>query len=252
MEEKQTYNCRVYEYPKGMHVTFYKQTVSKGIEQKEELQKSTSTDCERTPEQEKHSNSVSASQSKNRIYNIARSNEWEWFITITFDRHKVNADNYKEVTSKLRTFLEHLQERKCPDLKYLIVPELHADGEHFHFHGLLANCGKMKFEFSGIYDNGKPIYNMKDWKFGFTTATRVEDSQRASSYICKYITKECSAHLKGKHRYYCSRNCNRSEAEYYMMDEAEFLKIYGDRITYVKTQEVTPAGQIITYYELKE
>lgn len=252
MENIQSYNCRVYDYPKGMHVTFYRQGITKGQPQKEGLTKESSADHVRTLEQERHCNAVSASQSKNRIYNIARSNEWEWFITITFDRQKVRADNYNEVTAKLRTFIEHLQERKCPDLKYLIVPEMHADGQHFHFHGLLANCGEMRFAFSGKYDKGKPIFNMPDWSLGFTTATRVSDSQKASSYICKYITKECAAHLKEKHRYYCSRNCNRTEAEYHQVDEEDFQKLYGDRITYVKTQEIPQAGQIITYYEVKE
>lgn len=30
-------------------------------------------------------------------------------------------------------------------LKYLIIPELHADKVHYHFHGLLADCGGMVF-----------------------------------------------------------------------------------------------------------
>ena len=251
MEDIQTYNCRVFDYPTGTHVTFYRQSINKGYKVNEELNK-TQKETERTPEQERHSANVSAGQSKNRIYNIARSNAWEWFITITFDRQKVTADNYNEVTAKLRTFIEHLQERKCPDLKYLIVPELHADGKHFHFHGLLADCGNMRFAFSGKFTNGNPIFNMPDWSLGFTTATRIQDSQKASSYISKYITKDCAAHLKEKHRYYCSRNCNRTEPEFYTLDEEEFQKLYSDRITYVKSQELPQAGQVITYYELKE
>lgn len=253
-ESLKAYNCRIYDYPEGTHITFYKQAINKGKKKNSNLRK-TYVNHERTKEEENFCRSVSASQSKNRIYNIARSNIWDWFITITFDREKVDSSNYDIAINKLHDFLHDVRKRKCPAMKYLIVPELHADGKHFHFHGLLAYVDEMHFSFSGHYTRGRnsqPIFNILDWGFGFTTATRIQDSGRASSYITKYITKDCVAHLKEKNRYICSRNVNRAKSEYMIQDEEDFLKLYGDRITYSKSIEIKQANQIISYYELKD
>lgn len=207
----------------------------------------------RTEEEEKHSLKVSYNRTKNTIYNLARSNNWEWFITITFDRTKTDASDYEEVTAKLQKFLQNLRERKCPDLIYLIVPELHKDGRNYHFHGLLANCGNMKFAYSGKSDRkGNMIFNMPDWSFGFTTATRVGDTAKVSHYITKYITKESTRFLKNKKRYYASRNINKVEPEYFTMDEETFLQIYGDRILHCKTVNMEDAQQQIKYFELSD
>ena len=254
MENQETYNCRVYDYPTGMHVTFYKKAIQRGGQVHENLKKTYHNE-ERTQAEEKACMQISASQSKNRIYNIARSNMWDWFITITFDRNKVDSSNYNEAIQKMTVFLNHLRERKSPDLKYLIVPELHKDGKHFHFHGLISDCGNMHFSFSGHYTRGRnaqPIFNLPDWSFGFTTATQIQDTGRASSYIAKYITKDCASHLKEKNRYICSRNVNRAEPTYCIQDEEVFQRIYNDRITYVKNIQVKEASQSITYYELKD
>lgn len=248
------YNCRVYDYPEGTHVTFYKQSINKGGIKNKNLSKAY-VNHERTNKEEEHCNKVSASASKNRLYNIARSNTWDWFITITFDRDKVDSSNYDVVIDKLGVFLTNLRMRKCPAMKYLIVPELHADGIHFHFHGLLAYCDGLHMSYSGHNTKGRnsqPIFNISDWTFGFTTATRIQDSSRACSYIAKYITKDCARVLKNKKRYTISRNVNRAQPEYIVQDEEDFLRVYGDRITYTKSIEVKEANQIITYYELKD
>ena len=95
------------------------------------------------------------------------------------------------------------------------------------------------------------IYNITDWSYGFTTATKVLDTGRVSSYITKYITKSVDEHLKEKRRYYYSRNCHIAEEEHFLLDEEDFRKIYADRIVYVKTVDIPQASQQITYYELK-
>ncbi len=254
------YNCRLYSYPSGNHVTFFKKTVTrkeKDIDndtvKKENIHFTKShVDENRTQEAEAHSKNVSLSASKNRIYNIARSNTWEWFITLTFDRNNNDSSDYEIVTRRLKTFLNHLQQRKCPDMKYLIVPELHADKEHYHFHGLLSNVDNLRFCFSGKFDKKEnPIFNILDWTYGFTTATQVKDTNRASSYITKYVTKDIDLKLKNKKRYLCSRNIDRTEPEFMMMYEEDFLEVYADDIVYAKNVKVAAAHQSINYYELK-
>lgn len=268
------YNCRVYDYEQGQHVSVYMRTITRKdknvVDQKTDTPDAAdhqASDTEETPgngnftksyrnedrteEQEEHCKRVSMSATKNRIYNIARSNSWDWFITLTFDRNLTDASDYTAVTGKLQKFLNNLQQRTCPDLKYLIVPEYHADGENFHFHGVLAGCDGLMFSYSG-HDtkDGEPIYNILNWKHGFTTATQITDTRRVSSYITKYITKESQTFLKEKNRYYCSRNVNRTEADYHIVDEEDFLKVYADRISYAKSEKVPAAHQRINYYEL--
>lgn len=273
------YNCKHVLYPHGEHVTFYKRPIHTGkpaeetdcISKKSDASfKTVPSDCfdesyilrnmsdplhkKRMKEAREHSARTSSSRAKNKVYQIARSNDWDWFITLTFRRTDIKASDYDVIIHKLKVFLNNLQQRKCPCLKYLIVPELHADKENYHFHGLLADCDGLSFVESGKHDMRKgfpvPIYNIKDWTCGFSTATRIVDSARASSYITKYITKDIDAHLKDKHRYYKSDNCNICEADKLLLDEDAFLEIYHDRIAYVKTVSVPHAHQICTYYEL--
>lgn len=274
------YNCRLYEYPVGNHVTFYKKTITrqeKDTEKRKDTDKGKEKDSKtrnnindnkenaddnllkpsenknRSKEQEEHSIKVSLSATKNRIYNIARSNTWDWFITLTFDRKKTNASDYDMIVYRLHIFLNNLQKRKCPDLKYLIVPELHLDKENYHFHGLISGCDNMRFRFSGLFDKkGRPIYDVLDWNYGFTTATRIGDSGQASSYITKYVTKQSELKLKNKNRYMCSRNIGRTQPSFHILDEEEFLNIYAKDITYAKNVHVPEAHQIINYYELKD
>lgn len=245
-----SYNCRVVTYPNSQHVTFYKKTINKG--QKQECLTKTYQEKIRTKEQENECKRISLNQTKNRIYKIARSNMWEWFITITFDRNKTDSSEYDIVVNRLQIFLENLKKRSCPDLKYLIVPELHADGEHYHFHGLLSNCDGLKFRYSGKNDrkSGKPIFNITNWKWGFSTATKVEDTNRVSSYITKYITKENVNILKEKRRFYASRNIEKPQEDFIVADEDGFQQLYSDRITYCKSIEVKEAHQQISYYEV--
>lgn len=246
--ETSSYNCRVFSYPTGQHVTYYENTINTG-NKNENFSKAHHNE-ERDNKQEEHCKNVSLNRTKNQIYNIARSNTWDWFITLTFDREITDSSDYDSVTEKLQNFLENFRKRYSPNMKYLIVPELHKDKEHYHFHGLLSNVENMQFKFSGHYSKDKPIFNIVNWKIGFTTATRVEDTQKVSSYITKYITKASEQYLKNKKRYYASRNIEKAQPEYYVIEEEDFLNTYADRITYAKTVNVKEAMQQIKYYEI--
>lgn len=255
----ESYNCRLIEYPDGSHVTFYRKPITRGKEKKEDDEemhenfRKAYRNEHRTEEQAKHCLSVSLSATKNRIYKIARSNTWDWFITLTFDRTRTDSSEYDVITRRLQKFLNNLQQRKCPNLKYLIVPELHADKEHYHFHGLLANVNNMHFAYSGLDDDdGEPIYNIKDWSWGFTTATHIKDSARASSYITKYITKDIDHVLKEKKRYYASRNVERADETFMSYDEEYFQLTQAENITFCKTVTINEAHQQVNYYELKD
>lgn len=149
----------------------------------------------------------SVRRSKNMIYDVAKSNGWNWFFTLTFNPDKVDSFNYDETSKKLSLWLNNMR-KKCPDMKYLVVPELHESGR-WHFHGLFANVENMKFVDSEKRDKkGRIIYNVDSYRLGFSTATQIEDLQKACNYIAKYITFDLCSLTKGKKRYWTSRNCD--------------------------------------------
>lgn len=248
------YNSRLIQYSTEQQITFYSKTITKGKKKKElntNFTKGYKND-KRTLEQAEHCKSISINRTKNKIYQLARANTWEWFITLTFDRKKNDSSDYQVVVDNLKRFIDNLRKNYCPDLIYLIVPELHADGKHYHFHGLLANTGTLEFIYSGKIDkkSKRPIFNIKQWKIGFTTATRVTDTAKVSGYITKYITKECCSILENKKRYYASHNINKPNIVYGVYFEAEFLEMYADKIKYSKSVKINEANLKVSYYEL--
>ena len=154
---------------------------------------------------------ISFGRTKNMIYYLARSNEWEWFVTLTFAPDKIDRYDFDVCSKRVREWFNNLKKRKAPGLYYLIVPEHHKDGA-WHFHGLLGGCDGLTFKDSGVKDkDGEVIYNLENYKLGWTTAEKIKDSARASSYICKYITKDLCDLTKGKRRYFCSLGLQRAE-----------------------------------------
>lgn len=157
-----------------------------------------------------------------RIYDIAFQNEWDYFLTITIDPEQFDSKDVKEVYKRLRNWLS--DRVKLKGLKYLLIPEQHKNGG-IHAHALINDC--FKLEHSGRYlYNGKaykaetlqkkgidinllkPVYNVPEWKYGFSTAIPVDGNPaRLACYITKYITKDCKK-IFGKY-YLSSRNLNR-------------------------------------------
>ncbi len=155
-----------------------------------------------------HSLAVSTARTKQKVYGIVKANEWEMFVTFTFNPKLVKRTDYSDVTKKMHHWLTLVKKAFAPDLKYIIVPELHEDKKAFHFHGLFANTGNLDFIFSGIVKKGKKLYNLEQFNLGWSTCSIVEDTTRVSGYITKYITKELCLVSKNKKRYWHSKNCN--------------------------------------------
>lgn len=201
----------------------------------------------------------SLNRTKNKIYTYARCIKWDWFVTFTFSQEKVDRYDYDECSRLVRRWLNN-QRVNAPDLRYLVVPEQHKDGA-WHFHGLLANTGKMKFSDSGKRDKkGKVIYNMSKWSKGFSTATAVTDVFKVSKYIGKYITKELCEITKGKQRYFVSQNMPDPEESVFFIDEniedfKEFLSTLTDslglEVSHISTCKNDNAFVGVDYYELQ-
>lgn len=169
------------------------------------------------------------------VYDLAKSNEWTWFLTLTFDPEIVDSFDYGAVTDAMKKFTRILRDK---DIKYVIVPELHKSGR-YHFHGLCAGDlpvtpGISPFTGKQIVDEkGRTVYNVSVYKYGHTTATEIDDSKRAATYITKYLSKELGdAVPKGKKRYWSSKGLNRPDVDYAVMTDRQFGGVYsGARYT---------------------
>lgn len=201
----------------------------------------------------------SFNRTKNKIYEYARSVAWEYFITLTFNKEKVDRYNFDECSRIARKWLNN-QRRNAPDLQYLLVPELHKDGA-IHFHGLLANTGNMKFKDSGKRTKDKQIiYNMSAWANGFTTAIKVYNTHGVCKYIGKYITKELCGLTKGKNRYFVSSNLPTPKISTFLVsDDDDFNDLletlcnsFDYEIVHVSQPRVQGSFVDVDYYELQE
>jgi hypothetical protein len=154
-----------------------------------------------------------------KVRDLALSNSFRWFITLTLDPAKVDRYNVKEVTRHLNTWLDNQVRRR--EAAYVIVPELHKDGA-LHFHGLVNDCGGFvpsgTWKVPGRAKPKKPrskaeaarwaaegpeagyheVYNWDAWPWGFSTALELwGDYDAAVAYVCKYIRKQTNT-PKGK------------------------------------------------------
>lgn len=171
-------------------------------------------------------------RSKQAAYDIVHNNQWEYFLTITFNGRVVDRYNYEEVAKKLSKTLNNIKTRKCPTMEYILVPELHDDGA-IHFHGLLNGCtDDLKIYDSGKKDSQKrKIYKTDEFeKLGFTDLSQIRDSSKAGTYILKYMTKTMGVLLEGK-KYWSSRGLNKLKTEKILIADPEQKKILIESLT---------------------
>lgn len=108
-------------------------------------------------------------------------------------------------------------------MRYLIIPELHKSGR-IHFHGVFSDVKNWSLSpainpYTGesIIENNKQVYNLDNYKLGYTTVSKVENIEAVSHYISKYITKEL-LNLKSKKNVWHSRNLIKPQMTYHLAD----------------------------------
>lgn len=67
------------------------------------------------------------------VYDLAKSNEWDWFITLTISKEICDRYDYGKCSDEIIRFTRFMRDHGC---RWLIVPEQHKDGA-YHFHGLV-------------------------------------------------------------------------------------------------------------------
>lgn len=164
-------------------------------------------DLDEMEKRAKESARCSLSRTKNKVYQLARGNEWKWFVTFTFGPTKTDRYSWEETSGKLRNYLWYMAKQHTDlglDLRYIVVPEMHKDGA-WHFHGIFGGCKNSILKITTFLPD-KGFWLVDSWRWGFSSATEVKDDLSVSNYITKYFTKDMVSVTKCKKRYWASRN----------------------------------------------
>ena len=248
------YNVKILKYANNkQQIRFYRVPIKFDNGEKQYLTQYTEKRKYEAPDLEEHEtdeNIHSIMNSRNRtiknLYNIARSNNWNWFCTFTFDTKKVNSTNYDTVMSEISSYMKGLR-KKYKDMKYLLIPELHEDKKKYHVHGLLANIPDECFVYLRSL-KGRDVYHLYNYRLGFDYHTKVDDNNKVVRYITKYITKALMETTKNKRRYIYSLNCDKpEEINIYVTNMRKLFETIQDNIIYSKTVEYQDSA--VLYFE---
>ena len=166
-----------------------------------------------------------------KLRRLALANGFDYFVTLTLDPAKIDRYDGAAVVKALGRWADNMVRRH--GLRYILVPERHKDGA-FHFHGFMAGAG-LEVRDSGVEWDGRPVYNLPQWPYGFTTAQRLYgDYHAAVGYCCKYIGKQDAERPLG--RWYYSGGSLKDAAkvyadlEYRLVENAVEFDIPGAKI----------------------
>lgn len=134
-------------------------------------------------------------RAKREVRDIALCNRFTHFITWTLNGEQLDRYGTEAVRKAVLTWLKNASCRK--GFRYLIIAERHKDGA-IHFHGLCipgsTRLVRAVSPHTGLplsTNGGQPIYNMTDWRYGFSTCIPIDDHyERACNYLVKYFEKD--------------------------------------------------------------
>lgn len=158
-------------------------------------------------------------RAKNNINEIALSNDFIYFFTLTFNT-SFDRYNLDMVMNEFRNHLKTLSHKIGKYIKYCIVPEQHKDGA-WHFHGFFTediDCFLYYNEYGYL-----SVYNIDN--LGYMNINKIKDKLRVSSYVTKYITKNLSSGIElGRHCFYASKGLSRGEELEDFIYDNEFFR----------------------------
>lgn len=241
MTGSELYNTKIKIYPDGKKNIIYSNRqifhpeVEKNENERNDLrsdrtdeseQLSSGEDIRRTSETERSESEFREDvlkRNRERVFDIVYCNHWDWFLTITFDPKIVDFTNVNLIMCKLNIWLQNKVRRN--GLQYILVPERFKKTNGIHCHALINDVlkttysGRIRYGKKSVpeeickqehieYSDSDKIYNVPDWKYGFSTALPIsENAGKLSVYLTKYITKG-NDRIFGRY-YWSSRNIDR-------------------------------------------
>lgn len=163
---------------------------------------------------------VSVSRSRQKVYEVARCNYWEYKVTFTINKEKYDRYNLEAYMKDLRKWISNYSARKITEGKidYILVPELDKKGA-WHLHGLIRG---LPLDHLVPFVRGKHPKRLVDseclnWeayqrKFGYCAFSVIQDKKKATGYITKHIKQSSAARERALYSrlFYASRGLKRS------------------------------------------
>ena len=160
------YNTKILEFANGKKlVKFYAKpihvndSVTERVQEKKQITEELKRMYDNFDSSDR-SKDLSLSRTIQNIYNISRSNVWDYFVTFTFNPKRVDREDYDDCLASVKKIIDYYRKFYCPDIKYLLVPEYHKDGKSIHFHGLFSNCAELPLV-NAIGKDGNPLIDVK-------------------------------------------------------------------------------------------
>ena len=184
---------------------------------------------------DKLSNTIKQSRKRalDNLFGFALSNDWQYFLTLTFSPEFVDRDNEEDIKYTYSKFRQTLQYYNA-DVKILAIPERHPTSGQLHFHCLIGNICLNDFLTKAINphtnkpikSNGRQVYNLNLFKFGFSTLVKIgtgEDNRiKVVNYLSKYIVKDFGNIGYNKKTYFHTTNLNFKNKQFFMLDENDY------------------------------
>lgn len=195
-----------------------------------------------------------------------QNNDWQYFVTITFDPRKVDSTDQKSVKYAWQKFRQKLQ-YYYPDIKILTVIEYHEDSNKLHFHGAIGNVKlgrvlaravnmeqyrknrdgtiKMKngkpvwndYYLQPLETNiGDPVYNFLPelYNLGFCSVIPLTPRDNLTSfdkvifYLAKYMNKDKSAVPYCGKSYFHTHNLKKGTKKTIHLTDEQFDKLLAE------------------------
>ena len=128
-------------------------------------------------------------RAKRQVIEYALNNTFNWFVTITFDKNKIDRYDSQLLEKKTRQWLYDTFNNYGNKAQYIMVPEYHKD-KAIHYH-LLINMDNQKLQY---------LFNHKEWKksvykdkllfkkFGRNEWVKIDQyTEPIGLYLSKYI-----------------------------------------------------------------
>ena len=147
-----------------------------------------------------------------RCMDLVACNRFDWFCTLTLDPAICDRKSYSETVEHFGRWASNGVQRD--GLRYVAVPEYHLDGESIHLHMLATD--NLRLTDSGVNQRGKRVYNITNWKWGFTNCKRITGTNSGiacAKYCLKYMRKQEGQKIGGRY-FLCGGDLIRPEYEY--------------------------------------
>lgn len=150
-------------------------------------------------------------RAKSSVRELALCNAWDYWCTFTINPAKYDRYNLDAYMRDFSMFLNNYNKYKCLSeykVKYLLVPEQHKDGA-WHLHGFIKG---IKPNDLYVNEHGYLTWKQYEKKFGYISMSKINDMDRCSSYILKYMTKDADKNVSDLHRhlYYASHGLEKA------------------------------------------